>query len=371
MKLDVLEKVKSVKSLLIPGPIEIPSDIFSYVSLKPISHRDKLFTDLVKDIEGMLRDIMGVSRSDYIVFIPGSSTVGIDAVCANIFRGVKKALVINQGFFGLRLVEISSRYTGSVINVENWPPKYLDKDGVLEVLEREEYEVALLVFNETSTGYVMRFLDEASRVIKSKGAFTVIDGVSGIGAEEFKFSEWRVDALITGPQKALLGLPGLSIVALSKQLTNFLNEVGTRGKVPFYFDLLMYIDEYEKYGWLPTTPPVNSMYVLYAGLKKIVSYGVENYIKSYGEKASKIYEYAGEKGLKPFIKDQYYRSNAVIVLEVNGALKVVEELAKRGILIASGLGGLRDKIIRIGITAFTPLEKVFEAIDLINEIQRT
>ncbi len=369
MELDVFEGVKSIKSLLIPGPVEIPSDVFSYVSLKPISHRSKLFIDLTKDVEGMLREVMSVERSDYVVFIPGSSTVGIDAVCANVFRGVKRAIVINQGFFGLRLVDIASRYAGSVINVENWPPKYLDRNGVLEVLEREEYEVALLVFNETSTGYVMRFLDEASKVVKSKGAFTVVDGVSGIGAEEFKFSEWRVDALITGPQKALLGLPGLSIVALSKQLMEFLNEVGTRGRVPFYFDLLMYIDEYEKYGWLPTTPPVNSMYVLYAGLKKIVSYGVEKYIKSYGEKASRIYEYAAEKGLTPFIKDQYYRSNAVIVLEVNGALRVVEELAKRGILVSPGLGWLRDRIVRIGITAFTPLEEVFETIDLVNGIR--
>ena len=369
MSLEVFEKVKSIKSLLIPGPVEIPDDVFTYVSLKPISHRSKLFTDLTKDVEGMLREVMGVNRGDYIVFIPGSSTVGIDAVCANIFRGVRKAIVVNQGFFGLRLVDIASRYTSSVINVENWPPKYLDRNGVLEVLEREEYEVALLVFNETSTGYAMRFIDEASKVVESKGAFTVVDGVSGIGAEEFKFSEWRVDALITGPQKALLGLPGFSIVALSKRLIEFLSEVGTRGRVPFYFDLLMYLDEYEKYGWLPTTPPVNSMYVLYAGLKKIVSYGVENYIKSYGENASRIYEYAAEKGLKPLIKDQYYRSNIVIVLEVNGALRVVEELAKRGIIVASGLGELKDKVVRIGITAFTPLDKVFEAIDLISEIQ--
>ena len=49
-------------------------------------------------------------------------------------------------------------------------------------------------------------------------ALLLVDGVSSIGALEFKLDEWRVDAAVTGSQKALSLPTGLALVAFSPKV---------------------------------------------------------------------------------------------------------------------------------------------------------
>lgn len=45
-----------------------------------------------------------------------------------------------------------------------------------------------------------------------------VDGVSSIGALDFRMDDWRVDVAVTGSQKALSLPTGLSYVAASKKV---------------------------------------------------------------------------------------------------------------------------------------------------------
>ena len=49
-------------------------------------------------------------------------------------------------------------------------------------------------------------------------ALLLIDGVSSIGALEFKFDEWKVDVAVTGSQKALSLPTGLAVLAVSEKV---------------------------------------------------------------------------------------------------------------------------------------------------------
>ncbi len=368
----MLDKVRSINAVLLPGPIYIPDEILSYASLKPISHRSSEFVELLAEINKHVRNIMGIGSSDYVVFIPGSSTIGIEAVCYNLLKcGELKTLVVETGFFGYRLVEITSRYTNKLVVKKYDYRKYPRREDILDLLENEDYEAVTIVHNETSIGYVVRFLKDIAKKVREKDAFLIVDGVSSVGAEELKLSEWGIDAVITGSQKALGGLPGLSIVGFSRRYYDKIIDLrDSKGcRPPFYIDLPMYIEEYEKYGWIPTTPPVNSMYVLYASLRRIMDMGVENYIRMHRERAERIYKYTMEKGFPPLIKDPYYRSNTVAVFKVDNAIEIAKAVREKyGILIATGVGELKNEFIRIGLMGFIDEQLVLSTIDKIKEL---
>ncbi len=53
----------------------------------------------------------------------------------------------------------------------------------------------------------------------SHPALLLVDGVSSIGALDFKFDEWKVDVAVTGSQKALSLPTGLAVVAVSPKVS--------------------------------------------------------------------------------------------------------------------------------------------------------
>lgn len=52
----------------------------------------------------------------------------------------------------------------------------------------------------------------------SHPALLLVDGVSSIGALDFKFDEWKVDVAVTGSQKALSLPTGLAVLAISDKV---------------------------------------------------------------------------------------------------------------------------------------------------------
>lgn len=63
----------------------------------------------------------------------------------------------------------------------------------------------------------------------SHPALLLVDGVSSIGALDFRFDEWKVDVAVTGSQKALSLPTGLAVVCAGPKvsLRYFLHEITT------------------------------------------------------------------------------------------------------------------------------------------------
>lgn len=94
----------------------------------------------------------------------------------------------------------------------------VDLDILRQKLEADQAHVVkavCVVHNETSTGVtsdigeVRQVLDEARHPV-----LLLVDGVSSVGAIDFRMDEWKVDVDLTGSQKALsLSPPGLESYA--------------------------------------------------------------------------------------------------------------------------------------------------------------
>ena len=107
-------------------------------------------------------------------------------------------------------------------------------------------------------------------------ALFLVDGVSSVGAMDFRMDEWRVDVALTGSQKALSLPTGLGIVCASpKALEASKSAKSTRG----YFDWRQYLAAYKAGTYWPYTPSVQMIYGLRASLDLILKVeGLDNVI---------------------------------------------------------------------------------------------
>ena len=58
------------------------------------------------------------------------------------------------------------------------------------------------VWNETSTGTMLNYLDKIKDLTSRNDSYYVLDGVSIVGGEELHMDKWGIDIAMTGAQKA-------------------------------------------------------------------------------------------------------------------------------------------------------------------------
>ncbi len=367
---DLLDDIKKIKKILLPGPIDIEDEVLRAAAIKPISHRIPEFSSLYLEITRMYDELVGLRRGDgETILAPGSATLGLDMVYANLLTEKSRVLVVKYGFFAKRLEWMVRRYSRSVDVLETAPGTLPSLDEILGRVENREYSVVTMVHNETSTGVTARYIDELARICRKNNAIFILDAVSSIGAEELKASDWGIDVVVAAPQKAIGAPPGLAIITLNKRAIEAVEAARRHRSVPYYYDIPMYIRYKREHGWIPTTPPTNNMYALYVALKKIHRYGIDKFIEMHKKRSEKIYRYAEKKGLKIFPENNEYRSRSVLVIEKNNAISIVDYVKKKyGILIATGVAEMADKLIRIGMMGFMDEGGIKKAIDIVSAL---
>jgi alanine-glyoxylate transaminase / serine-glyoxylate transaminase / serine-pyruvate transaminase len=60
-------------------------------------------------------------------------------------------------------------------------------------------------------------LPEIGAIARESGAVTIVDAVTTLGTMPFMMDEWQLDAVVSGGQKGLGAIPGISLVAFSSR----------------------------------------------------------------------------------------------------------------------------------------------------------
>ena len=136
-----------------------------------------------------------------MLFFPTSGTGAVEASVVNLIKKGDKAIVPVCGEFGSRLADLIDN-AGKAIRVtapygEN--PQY---DKIEEALDQNKDTKAIYaVYNETSTGTTIRYMDKIGQLCSSHGAFFVADAVSILGGDELPVDKWNIDICVTASQK--------------------------------------------------------------------------------------------------------------------------------------------------------------------------
>ncbi|MEM2025499.1 MAG: alanine--glyoxylate aminotransferase family protein [Desulfurococcaceae archaeon] len=327
--------------LMIPGPSITDPQTLLDMAQPTISHVSAEFDEMHKKSQEILTKVFGTQGR--VVIIPGSGTAGLELAIRTSIRRGERVLVLKTGYFGDYLVD-GARSVGAEVSVVRSPlGKGFRGTDVEQLLERGKYNALMFQHVETSVS-VANPVAEISRAAKRSGAKVIVDGVASIGGMEMKMEDWGVDVCVTGSQKGLAVPPGLAIVAYSKEFTPLADND------TLYFNIAKLLKEMETTRNYYVTPAVNMVYALYSSLKRLEQEGIESRYMRHRVLADAVQKGLEAIGLK-LVAEEPYRAHTVTAVYLPEGVewgKFYSEVHARNIEIAGGLGGLRDKIFRVG-----------------------
>lgn len=257
--------------LLNPGP-STTTDTVKLAQLVPdICPREKEFADLMNKLRQDLLKVVHASPDKYTsVLFCGSGTINMDVCLNSLLPEGGKVLVVNNGAYSARAVEICQYYGLEYINLE-FPVDRLPDLGQIETVLKEHPDIALVytTHNETGTG-ILNPIREIGALAHRYGAVFIVDTTSTLAMRPIDIENENIDFCMASAQKGLAAMTGLSFIIGNKSL---IERSAAYPKRSYYCNLYMQYDYFEKTGQMHFTPPVQTVYAAVQGLKEYFAEG--------------------------------------------------------------------------------------------------
>ena len=202
--------------LLTPGPTPIHPRAAAALCWPMLGHMDpEVFAYNDRVVED-LHALYGTRGRGFTSLLSGTGSLGMEAGFANLLEPQERVLIVSNGVFGERMVEMASRLGAAVEVVRFSPGCPVDLEAVRDVARRFKPKLIAAVHGETSTG-VMNPVPAIGEIAREVGALYSVDAVTTVGMLPFSMSDWGIDYAYTGSQKCLSAPPGLAPVAFSER----------------------------------------------------------------------------------------------------------------------------------------------------------
>lgn len=353
---NLLDTVKPTL-LMGPGPSSVFDEVYAALGKPTIGHLDPRLFPIMDEIQEGLRTVMGTKNTATLP-LSGTGSAGMETCFVNLVEPGDKTLILVNGVFSKRMVEVASRLGAEVdvLDFEWGTPVVVEK--VAEQLKKKSYAIVAMVHAETSTG-VVNPVKAVGDLAKAAGAYFIVDCVTSLGGMPVAMDEWNADALYSCSQKCLSTPPGLSPASFSQRAMDKVQK--RKNKVPnWYFDMSVLMTYWDaKTRAYHHTVPVNMFYGIYAGLRQVLGEGLDKVYARHREMHEKLVSGLEAMGLSMYV-DKSCRLpmlNAVTIPEgVDDAGVRARLLKDHGIEIGGGLGPMAGKIWRVGLMGHTARE---------------
>ncbi|HQO71258.1 MAG TPA: alanine--glyoxylate aminotransferase family protein [Sedimentibacter sp.] len=338
--------MKNKKLVMIPGPTPTVRTINDQMGRETVAFGDPVF---VKDFSELIVDLKEMWRVDGECFVvAGSGTMAMEMAVANVTKRDDNILIVSNGFFGDRFIEICNR---KGLNVDVLSAEWGDvvsPEAIEEKLKEKNYAAITVTHVDTSTG-ARAPIEKIGEVLKKfPDTIYIVDGVAASAGEREYVDDMNIDILFTGSQKAFGVAPGLAIVWAGKKALARRKSLGT---IPEYF-----ID-FEK--WIPimndpskyyATPAVNMVWALKESLRLIKEEGLEERYERHTKVSNAFNDSLEAMGFKLLAKKEYRCNTLSTVLYPEGIndAQFRKVLAEEGAVVAGGLAAYAGKMFRIG-----------------------
>ncbi|HSF00571.1 MAG TPA: aminotransferase class V-fold PLP-dependent enzyme, partial [Nitrososphaeraceae archaeon] len=185
---------------MLPGPTNVPNSVMNAMLAPIINHRSEDFRILYKRIIEKTQKVFETNGD--IILLTTSGTGAVEASVVNLIKKGDKAIIPVNGEFSTRLADLIDSWGGTAIRItapfgENPPIEKIE-----EAFEANKDVKALYaVYNETSTGTTIRYMDKLGNLCGKYGSFYIADAVSILGGDELPVDKWNIDICITASQK--------------------------------------------------------------------------------------------------------------------------------------------------------------------------
>ncbi|MBP3817112.1 MAG: 2-aminoethylphosphonate aminotransferase [Butyrivibrio sp.] len=254
------------KVLLNPGP-STTTDTVKYAQVVPdICPREKEFGGLMQGLrEDLVKVVHGDLKEYTAVLFCGSGTINMDVCLNSLLPADKKILIINNGAYSSRAVEICEYYGLSHINLQ-FPVDQRPDLLLVEKNLKDNSDIALVytTHNETGTG-ILNPVREIGALAHKYGAVFAVDTTSTYAMRPINVYQDNIDFCMASAQKGLQAFTGLSYVVGRKDIIERSKNYPKRS---YYCNLYMQYDFFERTGEMHFTPPVQTIYATLQALKE-------------------------------------------------------------------------------------------------------
>tara|TARA_B100001250_G_C19812640_1_gene796518 strand:- start:1191 stop:2300 length:1110 start_codon:yes stop_codon:yes gene_type:complete len=368
MKNNLLDNINQTL-LMGPGPSSVSPKVYSALNRHTIGHLDPKFIEIMDHIKIMLRELLK-TNNELTLPISGTGSAAMESCFVNLIEPENKILIIENGYFGLRMIDMATRLGADVTTLNFDWGKPINIDELSNIINNTKFDIVAVVHAETSTG-VLNPVEAISKLIPEDTLF-IVDAVTSFGTVDIEVDKWNIDAIYSCSQKGLSCPPGASPVSFSNNAINKLKNRST--KVPnWYLDLSMIINYWDGNARVyHHTAPINMMYALYQGLLNVMEEGHDNVVNRHFEAYDYLKNQLSTLNIDYLVQEAHRipSLSSVIIPESVNDLEVRSNLLNNyNIEIGGGLGPLAGKVWRIGLMGHTAYkENVDRLIHALSEI---
>lgn len=348
------------------GPAVLPEEVLkeaademldyrgSGMSVMEMSHRSKVYDDIIKEAEADLRELMNIPDNYKVLFLQGGASQQFAMIPMNLMKN-RVADYIVTGQWAKKAWKEASKYgkANKIASSEDETFTYIPDCSDLPISEDADY----VYICENNTIYGTKF----KTLPNTKGKDLVADVSSCFLSEPVDVSKY---ALIYGGVQKNIGPAGVVIVIIREDLV-------TEDVLPGTPTMLTYKTHADANS-LYNTPPAYGIYICGKVFKWLKKRGGLSAMKEYNEKKAKVlYDFLDQSKLfhgtvRP--ADRSLMNVPFVTGDADMDAKFVKEAAEAGFVNLKGhrtVGGMRASIYNAmpieGVQKLVEFMKKFEA----------
>lgn len=254
------------------GPVPIPERVAKANSIV-INHLGSVMAQVIGQVKSMARYVFQ-TESKWVLGVAGPASAAMEMAVANLLQPGERILCINNGFFSHRMAEMATRIGADVHELHVGAHEAADPERVRKAIEETRPKVLTLVQGETSNTVFNHTLEDITKIAKSYGCLVVVDAVCTLSTMPLKMDAWQVDVVITGGQKGLSSIPGVSLLVFSNEAWDAVKS-RTKPTVQWCFDAQLAENFWHNDGY-HYTAPVSGIMALHEALKLVCDETLEH-----------------------------------------------------------------------------------------------
>jgi alanine-glyoxylate transaminase/serine-glyoxylate transaminase/serine-pyruvate transaminase len=326
------------------GPVPIPHAV-ARANGVVINHLGETMDRVIHHLKDMARYAFQ-TRSDKVMGVAGPASAAMEMAVANLVWRGRRVLCLKTGTFSGRLGEMATCVGADLTILEPETGRPVSPEAVRAALAKKRFDVVTLVQGETSCGVLNGELPEIARLAREHGALTIVDAVVTLSTMPLEMDRWGLDVVVTGGQKGLSSIPGVSLIAFSDSAWQAIER---RREPPTHWCLdavraQRFWGEHQYH----YTAPVPGILALYEALRLVCAEGLVARHERHRISSRSLQAGLEAMGLRLFIPSEH-RLDSVVAIEVPAgvdAKAVLSYMSRKFNVEISGSFGL--DIVRVG-----------------------
>ena len=342
-----------LRTLMGPGPSDVHPRVLAASARPTIGHLDPEFVRMMDEVKGLLQYVLQ-TKNEATVPISAPGSAGMECCFVNLVEPGDTVVVAINGVFGGRMKENIERCGGKAVVVEDAWGSPVDVNKFDDALRAHpEARIAAFVHAETSTG-ARSDVEALVKIAHAHDCLAIVDAVTSLGGIELRVDAWGIDAIYSGTQKCLSGMPGIAPVSFSDRAVAKIRNRKTEVQ-SWFLDLTLLMGYWGPGGGKRAyhhTAPINALYALHEALVMVEEEGVEKAWARHRRNHEALRAGFEAMGLEFVVAEPYRlpQLNAVSVPDgIDEAVVRKMLLDDFNLEIGAGLGAMAGKIWRVGL----------------------